>query len=204
MLKHTNTQTGQTTMTNESFTEAEVRESLDRALTVRDLSNRVIDQVEKLGYKQDSEAFLSIVQQAVKKTVGATAADERLLAQAEEARAVKDMLDPDEALRLWYARGCGDHCLDWNRDPDALSKAVAIAKPFMGADALPYCRERQAEALGFKSAANVGTPSQPVYVTVNPIINVPPPDASKKVISHGTDKYGEPNVTIETVPTTQN
>ena len=42
-----------------------------------------------------------------------------------------------------------------------------------------------------------------MYVSVHPVINVPPPDASKKVITHGTDKYGEPNVTIETVPTTQ-
>ena len=68
---------------------------------------------------------------------------------------------------------------------------------------VPYCRERQAEALGFKGAANLGTPAQPVYVTVKPIINVPPPDASKKVITHGTDEYGEPNVIIETVPTSQ-
>ena len=37
---------------------------------------------------------------------------------------------------------------------------------------------------------------------LSPTINVPEPKATRKVISHGTDKHGEPNVSIESVPAT--
>ena len=90
-------------MTN-AFTKAEVDETMRSPrsrMTVRDLSARVIDHVEQLGYTQDSGTLLSMVQKASKQILGVSAADERLLAEAEEARAVKEMDDPSEALRRW-------------------------------------------------------------------------------------------------------
>ena len=193
---------------------ADMRASLDRAMSTRELSNKVIDITEAAGIAVDG-SVVSLVHAACKQHIGATDADERLLAEAENARVVADTLASEEALRRWYVNGCGEHNIDWHNDPDALEKATEIATYWMGPEGIEYARDRQAEALGWvtKAAANVGTANvgtdaAPIYLSVNlpemspTIVVQPAPHApvGKKVISSGTDQYGDPTTIIETLP----
>ena len=59
------------------------------------------------------------------------------------------MTDDFEELREWYRGGCGGQ-FSWS-DPDALTKAIAIADPFIE-DAETFCRRRQAEVLSYQTA----------------------------------------------------
>jgi hypothetical protein len=51
---------------------------------------------------------------------------------------------------------------------------------------------------------NYGTPNQPIFVeipvTLSPVINVPPAEPTKKIVSRTYDANGDEAVTIETVP----